>query len=102
MSEQIDIERRFWNRVDRRSAAECWPWTGNLNHQGYGRLQVNRKNMLGHRLSYMLNVGSIMPGEVIDHLCENKRCVNPAHLEAVSPKVNTVRHENSWKPEAQP
>ncbi len=93
----IDIEARFWNRVNKTSDRECWQWIGNTQHQGYGRMQINRKTVLAHRLAYMLSVGSIPDGNVIDHLCKNKQCVNPKHLEAVTPKTNTIRYQNSRK-----
>jgi hypothetical protein len=75
--------------------APCWNWTGGTTKPdgtGYGQFSVGkRKGILAHRASYELTYGPIAPGLHVDHLCLNKRCVNPAHLEAVTPLVNTQR-----------
>lgn len=79
----------FWSRVDRTPA--CWLWTGSLQ-EGYGRLKlVGGKVARAHRVSYELENGPIAEGMVIDHLCRNRACVNPSHLEAVSDRVNIQR-----------
>lgn len=69
----------------------CWTWTGCINSKGYGCVGVNGKSQLTHRVSYTLLIGPIPDGLQIDHLCTNKRCCNPAHLEAVTGKVNAGR-----------
>lgn len=75
--------------------ADCWEWQGSLNGNGYGQMYIgsrtdgSRRNTMAHRVSYETFVGEIPEGLVIDHLCRNKRCVNPAHLEAVTNKVNS-------------
>lgn len=76
---------------------ECWPSDRRPNVQtGYIQVFVNRidgrRSGIGaHRLAYLLLVGSIEPGLTIDHSCRNLICVNPAHLEAVSPQINMIR-----------
>ena len=90
----VDLEARFWARVVRRGVDQCWPWNGSRQTQGYGRMEVRGRALAAHRLSYMLNIGSIPEGAVIDHLCRNKACVNPAHLEAVTLSVNATRAAN--------
>ena len=71
----------------------CWVWTRRAS-RGYGVLYVNgaipRKRLV-HRASYEAFVGTIPHGRIIDHVCRNTRCVNPAHLEAVTFSVNTKR-----------
>lgn len=45
-ADEIDLEGRFWSRVERRGAKECWPWTGSTQHQGYGRIEIRSRGML--------------------------------------------------------
>ena len=70
---------------------ECWLWMASRNTAGYGRMQFNYKHHVAHRLSWELHVGPIPDGLVIDHLCRNTSCVNPAHLEPVTDRVNILR-----------
>lgn len=66
----------------------CWVWQGSqFRPNGYGRYA----GQYAHRLAYSLFKGAIPQGLQIDHLCRNKLCVNPAHLEAVTGRVNTLR-----------
>ena len=84
---------RFWSKVDK--GPECWTWTA-ATANGYGAFYLGRSNkrvelMGAHRWSYLINVGPIPDGLVLDHLCRNPRCVNPEHLEPVTPQVNAER-----------
>lgn len=63
-----------------------WPWT--LDASGYGRIG---RSSLAHRVFYEHNVGPIPEGYVIDHLCRNRKCVNPAHMEPVTAEENSAR-----------
>lgn len=70
----------------------CWQWLGAKSKRtGYGVISVNNRAMLAHRVSYMEFRGPIPKRKQIDHLCRNKACVNPDHLEPVTALVNTRR-----------
>jgi hypothetical protein len=69
------------------SDSGCWEWNGALTEQGYGRCF----GRLAHRLSYEAWTGPIGGGLDIDHLCRNRACVNPAHLEPVTRRENLAR-----------
>ena len=69
----------------------CWIWTGATTSHGYGHLYVAAKHWSAPRLAYTLFVGQIPPRMEIDHLCRNRLCVNPAHLEPVTTRTNLVR-----------
>lgn len=73
------------------SESGCWDWTGALNGKGYSSVGFSGKTWLGHRVSYTVAVSKIPDGLTIDHLCRNKRCVNPEHLEVVSRAENSRR-----------
>jgi len=73
------------------NVGECWEWQGGVLSNGYGRCQSVEYGVLAHRVSYQIFVGPIPAGLTIDHLCRNRRCINPDHLEAVTPRVNVLR-----------
>jgi len=70
---------------------DCWIWQGGLSHNGYAITSVNGSGRNADRVYYEQAYGPIPEGMQVDHLCVDPRCVNPAHLEAVSPAVNTQR-----------
>lgn len=83
--------QRFWRKVERTSA--CWLWRGSTRpwrSAAYGWFWCGR-GVAAHRFSYETFVGSVPAGFVIDHLCRNTLCVNPAHLEAVTERENILR-----------
>ena len=87
-----NTEDDFWRHVE---VGDCWNWTRALDRDGYGRFRLNGSYVRVHRLSYELLVGPIPENLVIDHLCRNRRCVNPDHLEIVT-AVENLRRGHAW------
>lgn len=71
----------------------CWLWTGAINGHGYGHIKVDGRMVYAHRVAYEMSAGPIPAGLDLDHLCRNRRCVNPEHLEPVDRATNTMRGE---------
>lgn len=78
-------------------AKPCRVWEGYLGPKGYGLYTMNGVRDYAHRQSYRWFVGPIPDGLHIDHLCRNHGCVEPTHLEPVTPKVNAERGEKATK-----
>lgn len=88
----MDLEKlpiRIQSRINV-DANGCWIWDA-VRVDGYTQVSFKGNKWLAHRLTYTLLVGAIPPGLQVDHLCRITRCVNPDHLEAVSPLENTQR-----------
>lgn len=90
------LETRLWSRVNKQAPNGCWEWTGAVQPNGYAHIDVSggggKQQFRGvHRVVYELLVGPIPPGLHIDHLCRNRRCCNPAHLEPVTCRENLMR-----------
>lgn len=93
----------FRDRIGQPDGKDCWPWLGWVQSNGYGAFTIRIEPgthgrqvcWLAHRLSYILAHGDIAAGFTIDHLCRNRRCVNPAHMEPVSMRVNNLRGESA-------
>lgn len=82
-------EERFWAHVD--ADGDCWEWVGTRDRRGYGKFRVHYTWWYAHRFAWENLVGPIQESLVIDHLCKNKSCVNPDHLEPVTTGENTRR-----------
>jgi hypothetical protein len=101
----MDAIIRFWGNVDkngptpecRPELGPCWLWTKSVQKTGYGQVGNDKLGMSGgkviftHRVAYELIKGPIPDGFEIDHLCGNRRCCNPDHLEAVTKRMNCER-----------
>jgi hypothetical protein len=86
------LERCLADNADR--PTECWPYPGCINkHTGYGKTWDRRlwRSSDAHRVAYELLVGPVPDGLVLDHLCRNRACCNPAHLEPVTMRENLRR-----------
>ena len=84
----MSIEDRFWKFVDKTS--DCWNWNGATAKNGYGVFNSG-KTTYAHRMAYELSGFKLIDGLVLDHLCRNRRCVNPSHIEQVTRGENARR-----------
>lgn len=93
------ITDNFLKRFAQGEVNECWEWKGAFFVNGYGKMTPkNGIQFLAHRISYIYFVGEIPKGLVIDHLCENRKCVNPKHLEPTTMVDNIQRTFDRGKP----
>jgi hypothetical protein len=95
MRKRRNEAERFWEKVDRRGEDECWPWLAG-KHKGYGAFREagyrsHERKAPAPQVAYRLTYGPLREGLEIDHICLNKLCCNPAHLDAVTHSENMRR-----------
>jgi len=120
MAKRTTPAQRFWSHVKKSGPmpdpihgleTNCWIWTGSTNAGGYGVFSANGAHMKAHRFAYQWFVGEIPPGKLIDHICNRRNCVRPAHLRPVTRSQNTQntqKYRNNkcgvkgvyWEPES--
>lgn len=90
----VDLEVRFWSKVDKRGESECWPWLACRGHFGHGEFKVGNRIAQAHRIAWVLSYGSIGADVVVRHKCDNPPCCNPSHME-VGTLVDNVRDRDA-------
>ena len=86
----LDLPKRFLDKTKKMENG-CIFWTAFRDGNGYGKFGIGRKVFLAHRVTYEQLIGNVGAGLELDHLCRNRACVNPFHLEPVSHKTNCQR-----------
>lgn len=84
------LPERLWSKFTK-APTGCWAWSGYVDPGGYGRIRLGERSDYSHRVMYELIVEPIPDGLDLDHLCRNRACCNPTHLEPVSHRENMRR-----------
>ncbi len=86
---------RFWSKVDIAGPDDCWLWTASTDTNGYGLFWLNGTMPRAHRVAYEACVGPIPDGLQLHHRCRTKHCINPTHLQVVTPLEHTHLGNNA-------
>lgn len=90
------LEVRFWEKVEKHGPDECWPWLGaQAGKSPRGALWEGGKVIYAHRIALQLAGVEIPAGLVVDHLCKNGLCMNPAHMRVTTQKINSTENSDS-------
>lgn len=93
LKQNTTIRSRFFKFIEVKES--CHEWTGYISPQGYGSFSINDRPHLAHRVSAALNKAGFYDFHVVDHVCMNRKCVNPEHLRLVGTFENSVHNSNS-------
>jgi hypothetical protein len=88
---ELTLDAMLWRYIGSAEPGACWDWQGSRTNLGYGQLMLRKKTLLAHRVAWQLIRGEIPAGLQLDHLCRNRGCVNPDHLEPVTVRKNILR-----------
>lgn len=90
--EKVDLDHKIQSLIEVDIATGCWIWRGSfLQKSGYGRIKVKGRDYVAHRFIYERYVEPVPKELQLDHLCRVRLCVNPQHLEPVTPYENQLR-----------
>lgn len=93
----MELDNRFWSKVNKISHAPCWLWIAGKYSKGYGAFWFNGQRQYAHIVSYEAHKGPVPPGHDVHHTCELRACVNPDHLGVVKHTWHrSVYHKRSW------
>lgn len=81
---------RFFSKIKINKDNDCWDWVSNIGKSGYGSFGVKKATFTAHRVSWSIFVGDVKKDMVLDHLCSNRKCVNPDHLREVTHRENLM------------
>jgi len=87
--------KRFVSKVSPEPNSGCWLWCGSLDTNGYGQFWLRGTVVKAHRASAMIAGMTLFFDCEVDHLCRNKACVNPKHIEPVTRSENNLRHRKA-------